>query len=327
MSSATASSPAAAKPYIHLSTAGLSPSDAKEFWADDVSARRPGLLLDFPNQASFQATATATSLGPVRLLALDVDPYVACRSRRYIARDLVDDFCLLHVDSGSTVVSDATGTDFPLDAGQFILLDEAAGFSLRFTSRTQAKALKMPRAWLSARMPQAEDLALTSIAPHTGWARALTSVLKEVAPETVETLPLPPGEVASQIAALLTLAAGHTAPEMKRYQRATLNRLRRAMRETLHDPALTPSRFAEQQGIAKRTLHALFAAAGTSFGRELTAMRLDYARSLLRDARFSTKSITEISALAGFANPSHFSRRFLEAFALSPSVYRRQHLR
>ncbi|TWB20755.1 AraC family transcriptional regulator [Nitrospirillum amazonense] len=320
------SSADATKSYVHLSTAGLPPGEAKAFWADEVSARRPGLLLDFPREAPFQAAVTAASLGPARLLALSVEPYVANRPGRYIARDLVDDFCLLYVDDGSVVVSDATGTDFPLSAGQFILLDDAAGFSLRFMSRTQAKALKMPRAWLSARMPCAEDLALTRIDPSTGWARALASVLKEVTPATMANLPLPLGEVAGQIAALLTLAAGRASGEMKRYQRMTFHRLRRAMREALHDPALTPSRFAEQQGIAKRTLHALFAAAGTSFGRELTAMRLDYARSLLCDARFSAKSITEISALAGFANPSHFSRRFLETFALSPSVYRRLHL-
>jgi AraC-like DNA-binding protein len=156
----------------------------------------------------------------------------------------------------------------------------------------------------------------------SGWGRSLASVMDTLAPEHAHQLALPPEDIVDQIGALLALAAGHDRPELKTSQRAALGRLRRAMQDCLHDPTLTPARFAKQHGVSKQTLHALFAATGSSFGRELISMRLDYAKSLLADQQFRAKSIAEISALAGFAHPSHFARRFLEAFGLSPSAFR-----
>jgi len=51
-------------------------------------------------------------------------------------------------------------------------------------------------------------------------------------------------------------------------------------------------------------------------------MRLEHARRMLSDRRFDALSVGEIAARCGFVAPSHFARRFRQAFGLVPSAFR-----
>ncbi len=51
--------------------------------------------------------------------------------------------------------------------------------------------------------------------------------------------------------------------------------------------------------------------------------RLERCREELSNPRLANRSIGEIAYAAGFADLAHFSRRFREAYGLSPSDYRR----
>jgi len=105
-------------------------------------------------------------------------------------------------------------------------------------------------------------------------------------------------------------------------QQALLERLRRDMRQRLFDASINPTFFSVEHGISARTLHAALAASGTSFMSELTGMGLDCACTLFNDKSFGSKTIEEIAALVGLANPDHFSTRFRKSFGLSPHGWR-----
>jgi AraC-like DNA-binding protein len=62
--------------------------------------------------------------------------------------------------------------------------------------------------------------------------------------------------------------------------------------------------------------------AGTSYLVYVTRLRLTEAARLLRAGG---RSIGEIADQMGFADQSHFDRRFKRAFGLTPSQYQRQH--
>jgi AraC-like DNA-binding protein len=66
----------------------------------------------------------------------------------------------------------------------------------------------------------------------------------------------------------------------------------------------------------------LFAAHGTSYGAELLRVRLELAARLLHQPQFGDLPVTEIAWRAGFADPSHFYRRFRERFGMPPGVFR-----
>ena len=59
---------------------------------------------------------------------------------------------------------------------------------------------------------------------------------------------------------------------------------------------------------------------GVSMGDHLRALRLRHARHLLST---SDKSVASISIASGFADPSHLSRTFTEAHAITPRRFRR----
>ncbi|WP_083900958.1 AraC family transcriptional regulator [Azospirillum sp. B4] len=315
--------PYAPNAAFSFTTGELKFAEAKSFWRKKIQSLRPGLHIDFPTQADFTGSASLIPIGPALLFSMTVGIHTLTRQKRSPGYEHIDDFFLLYVAKGAASISSGRGsTTITLNSGQWILVETAAGYLLRYDSITQAKVLTFPRAWLTARTPFPEEMALKPICDSNGWARALCCVLAELSPETVPHLPLTPGEIADQVAALLILAAGQISPPLRTGQKATVNRLRQAMRDRLHDHTLTPTVFADQQGISKRTLHALFAASGTSFSKELMAMRLEFARSLLSNPNFRNKSIAEISSLSGFTNPGHFGKRFVDAFGRPPSRYR-----
>ena len=136
-----------------------------------------------------------------------------------------------------------------------------------------------------------------------------------------EELAVPEGVVAEQIAVLLALAAGPKA-QVSRGGEKILNRIRRTIRDRCHEAGLTPGAIADSHGISKRYLHYLFAHTDSTFGRELMQMRLDCAHRLLSDARYAAMTVSEVAARCGFLEPSHFARRFRQAYGAGPVDFR-----
>ena len=89
-----------------------------------------------------------------------------------------------------------------------------------------------------------------------------------------------------------------------------------------HDHELDAGRLAAALGLSPRYVHKILAREGTTYGRELVRVRLDRAAAMLRDRRFDELSIAEIGWRCGFCDPSHFSKRFRDAFGHAPGAYR-----
>lgn len=85
------------------------------------------------------------------------------------------------------------------------------------------------------------------------------------------------------------------------------------------EPGLTMAAVATATGISARAGYLAFAAAGIDFTELLTATRLDRARELLAAPG---GRIGEVALAAGFADLSHFNRRFRERFGMTPSEAR-----
>ena len=88
------------------------------------------------------------------------------------------------------------------------------------------------------------------------------------------------------------------------------------------DPELSPEGVAADLGISKRYLQALLASSGTSFVRELNAVRLDRANILLTDPRTSALPVAEIAFRCGFLDPGYFARQFRKRFNATPRGWR-----
>ncbi|MEJ0069033.1 MAG: hypothetical protein WDO24_10225 [Pseudomonadota bacterium] len=92
-----------------------------------------------------------------------------------------------------------------------------------------------------------------------------------------------------------------------------------AIEAELANPDLSVATIAAGQSLSARTVHKLFAAHGTSFGRHLLARRLERCRCDIEDPRQAGRGITEICFRWGFnerpisAVPSNYATAYRRA--------------
>lgn len=93
------------------------------------------------------------------------------------------------------------------------------------------------------------------------------------------------------------------------------------VRERLADRNLSATSVGRALGMAPRTLHGLFHGQQESFAAVVRRLRLERSAALLRDPGVD-RTVTEIGASVGMADPSAFSRAFRRQFGESPSDLR-----
>jgi AraC-like DNA-binding protein len=94
------------------------------------------------------------------------------------------------------------------------------------------------------------------------------------------------------------------------------------VRQHLRDPRMTPRTIATANNISVRLLHNLWAENGESVNDWIIRERLEGAR---RDLAVPSSLLVTVEVVArrwGFVDPSHFSRRFRQAYGLSPREWR-----
>jgi AraC family transcriptional activator of tynA and feaB len=270
----------------------------------------------------FSAQLDQFSLGPATANFLTATSQSVARTRRRIARSNNESFLLVHQREGEFEL-DHYGQTSLLRGGDCVLVDAREPYRVHCPRVTCCLVLQLPLQWLRAWLPQPEVMAGRVLHPDNGWSAALSAALAALHPNGLSDLALPPGVVAEQFVSLLALAGGPIATHSLRPEPLT-DQLLRLLRDRYHEIGLTPTAVASDLGISPRYLHHLFAKRATTFGRELALVRLERARVLLNDRRYADTPIGDVASRCGFAEASHFARRFRNSYGLSPSDYRRR---
>jgi AraC-like DNA-binding protein len=101
-----------------------------------------------------------------------------------------------------------------------------------------------------------------------------------------------------------------------------LRNLKTAIETRVVDPSLRPANAAAAAGLSVRYANTLLASEGSSLERYIWTRRLERGRRLLLDCGQGHRSIADIAYACGFSTPSHFTRRFKEAFGITPGEFR-----
>jgi AraC-like DNA-binding protein len=307
------------------STEDVDSRHALAYWVDTICKSFLEIDIDSPDRDRFHARLSQSDFGPATLYVVEADTQNIRRTPARIAQSRHAGYFLLQLRAGHLRFQQY-GRECCVEVGDCILVDCKAPYRLECRDTTRSVALRFSHDWLRNWVPVPEHLAGRSFRSGFGWSTALTAALANLDTDCEDELALPEGVVAEQIAALLALAAGPDA-QASRTGDKLLTRIRRTIRDRCHETGLAPGDIADAHGISKRYLHYLFAQANSTFGSDLMRMRMDCAQRLLSDTRYRALSVSEVAARCGFAEPSHFARRFRKAFGAAPVEFRAAHSR
>jgi AraC family transcriptional regulator, positive regulator of tynA and feaB len=257
-------------------------------------------------------------LDDVALVECRTDPFTGWLGRAQIGPDDDEYIAVLMDVSGHEYLSQRD-TTVDLRSGSGIALTSTAEFRFTVPVRYQKRCLVLPAAALAAirKIPAGGGFELSPQMPATVLLEGYLSTLSS-------TLPALSGQArtAARDAALALVAGALCADPDTGTQHAT-PALRAAMdawiERHLRDPDLSPDSLAAAHAVSVRTAYRLFSADGDTFGALVRRRRLDHAR---QDLATSDETVSSIAARWGFADASHLSRSFKNAFGMSPTDYR-----
>ena len=125
------------------------------------------------------------------------------------------------------------------------------------------------------------------------------------------------------VRALIVTAARDEAAQAEAMAGSLPTRITMYLQRHLTDPELTPARVAHVHNISLRHLYNVWGDRDVSLGEWIIRQRLETARRELAKPDTQRRTIAAIAHRCGFADATHFSRRFRAEFGLSPREWRR----
>ncbi len=243
------------------------------------------------------------------------------RSINEIARTEGRAMSLLHLRHGKEAITIADN-EIALQAGDLVLWDSERPMTFDVPARLEKLTLMFPYAALTSIFPNAEDYVGRVIPSRRGLSTLLTSYLSSIEQEmwtmSSEDLTAAMKPTMDLLATVLTMESRLPRQSLRTITRT---RIQQYIVDNLCDPALTPTRIAESNGITPRYLHLLFEDVGVSVSHWIRERRLERCKDDIARSPATGRSITEIAFDWGFNHPSHFSRTFKQQFGVAPRTY------
>jgi len=312
---------------VVYSTEDVHPRDGLAYWVEVVTQGFVKYDLTPDSGAAFRARVSSGTIGSLGICDYESDPHRSGRSAADIRQSESDEvFICLQLTTKAMNIQDERHTI--IEPGGFFILDPRRPFTARLERRSRTVTVRVRRQELEARMgdPAAWAChALDGRGPVSGLAAGFLSML----PSRVDHLPDAAAcKVADQALDLVTLAFaterdthGFT---LSSRRSVTLMLLKRSIEARLPDPDLKPAGAAAAAGISVRYANSLLAQEDTCLERYIIGRRLERCRRTLDDPAQAHRMIGEIAFSWGFADLSHFARRFKAAFGCTPGEYRRR---
>jgi len=275
----------------------------------------------------FYGEVDARQHGDIGVAEIRSQAQRVARSAREIGKSPTPCYFLNMQVSGAGYAAQAN-REAILAPGDFVIVDATRPFELAFNGRFQQLSLKFPTQMAAVALHGAEDiLPGLFVNGQKGVGAVLSQYAATLATELADCDTTTGSYMMSRFIELLSqvpqadgaLDLGHR----QQKHRALLGAIKTSLKVRLGDPDITPAAVAQKFGISLRSLHAMFAEDGSSFGRWLLAERLEGARRTLSAPNQQSRSIADIAYAWGFADQSHFGRTFRQRFDQSPREYQR----
>jgi AraC-like DNA-binding protein len=301
----------------------MAPEKALSMWTEALRAAGVGGDVKAADLEEFYASLTMCQLGKTDLRFVNAASFHVDRTSAYCSRYPSNHYALSYIKNGIAFVRQG-GREVVLNPGDVFLgyTGEPGAFRSK-QGPLEIVSLSLSSHSLENWLPTPQDLTAMSLSRQSAWGKALAATMAALSPDISKRLIVPPGAIIEHIECLMALSTGREASPAGSYKLALLRQLRQGIRDHLHEPHFNPGILASEQKISLRTMSSIFAGAGSSFGKEHCSLRMEKARHLLDDPRYSKKSIAEIGWLVGYENVSYFVTQFGRTYGVSPGFYRK----
>ncbi len=302
---------------VDFTTDDLDTKDRIAFWADVASKTFYAHSFDAP-ATNFAGRLRSRTIDSLALTICDCGPCAVTRTRRDTLRDDIDNYIFsIRLEGRSLFTQDDHTQMFA--PGSVMIHSAGQPQTLEFLDATRSLHVSIPRRLMQGRLaaPDATRL-LSRNTPEVGLVVDFIRSLSERADDLDAAL-MP--RLANQVVELLSLALGGTngAVPLSTARANALRRVKAEVEKRLRDPGLNPSDAAAGAGVSVRYANALLAEEGSSLERYIQQRRLEQCRRALEDPLQFNRMIGEIAYAWGFSDHSHFTRRFRDAFGMTPS--------
>jgi len=301
-----------------IDTSSVAAGDRLPFWTELADKFIAPLTIEVPDDSIFEARMYRAALRDCEIIS-------PCSSPARIFNHPGSDVGMLNLQLqhvGSSI-NETAGRSSILNEGDFLLFDPAQPLELTFTEPTQTIVLRLPLAYIEARMPRLRQMVGIPVRGDSG-AGALFSKFLRTAWSQLEAGENDWGDTMSDVIwPLLDLAYSSIRPSEQDLNRRDLRR--RAVLDLIEthlcDTELDTHRIADRVGVSARYIQLLFAEMASTPSAYIQRRRLERAASRL-DKEGGDVTITGIAYDVGFNDLSSFCRAFRRRFGMSPSDYR-----
>ena len=313
---------------IHFTTAVLPAQERVPFWREMLARKLLSVDLEPSPDLPFQAEVTLRALPGVRLVWCRAVTPVSCRRTPEIVAEGDDSFALLLNRNGAQMqILSQRAEDVPVGRGEAIpvLFTEPAALAL---SQIDWVGVIVPRTALAALVSDVEDAALRLIPNNSDTLRLLTHYLQMLQEENLDLqTPELRNLIATHIQDLVAMVIGANRDgtaiaEERGIRAARLAAIKDDILESIGRRNLTISSVAARHHVTPRSVQVLFEGDGTTFSEFVLDNRLARAHRMLRDSRFTVRTISSIAYETGFGDLSYFNRTFRRRFGATPSDIR-----
>lgn len=304
-----------------LTTADVAERKRFQFWQDAVCDTFVELDCQARGSAPFFGEITTTNCNGLHFSRVNSEGQTVKRTATRIRRAR-EEVMLVSLQVRGVGIIAQDGREARLCPGDFACYDSTRPYTLNFDAGFEQLVLHMPRAAMVRRIGRTEAWTAQRIEGTSPvgslvlpFVLRTASIVSGVASTTASQLS---ETCLSLVTAALGEKLGGIAADSSSARMALVFRAKAVIDSNLHVHELNTEGVAQRVGISARYLQELFHAEGTTVSDWIWRRRLDKSRRDLADPLHGSDNIAQIALACGFTDLGHFSRRYKEAFGVSP---------
>lgn len=296
-------------------------------WRDVLNDYYYPLDLSSPAAAFNVGRLSVHDVASIRIGVIDSDPMTVKRNPAHIRRS-GDDYYMMPITASNSLALTQRDRECEVRPGDLAFIGTGDPYVYSQPERTMIAAVRLPAEMIRERIPWVDDMTARQCSRERPLVRIFLDLLRSMVHNS-STLKGPEADLLRRslfdLLALALTVPGEAVSDESSVRLAHRQRILHFIEARIFDKELSSSLVASCLGLSARYIQRIFAERGETLTEVIRRRRIMAAQQLLKNRNFLSKSVEEISYVAGFVDPAYFSRVFRQETGMSPGEYRKAH--